>query len=81
MKYDRLETAITETVTIADFVASEASQYETNDKVTFDGSLHITPDVAINMSTPVLFNSGIYVSISDPISYDRIQNAASITIE
>ena len=81
LKYDKLETAITETVTIADFVAGEANQYETNDKVTFDGSLHITPDVAINMSTPVLFNSGIYVSISDPISYDRIQNAASITIE
>ncbi len=81
LKYDKLETAITETVTLADFVASEASQYETNDKVTFDGSLHISPDVAINMSTPVLFNSGIYVSVSDPISYDRIQNAASITIE
>ena len=81
LKYDKLTTAITETVTLADFTANEASRYETNDKVTFDGSLHISPDVTINMSTPTLFSNGVYVSISDPISYDRIQNAASITIE
>ena len=81
LKHTQLNTSIEETVTLADFTASEASRYETNDKVTFDGSLHITPDVSINMSTPTLFTSGVYVSISDPISYDRIQNAASITIE
>jgi hypothetical protein len=81
LKHTQLTTSIEETVTLADFTASEASRYETNDKVTFDGSLHITPDVSINMSEPTLFTSGVYVSISDPISYDRIQNAASITIE
>lgn len=81
LKYDKLVTAITETVTLVDFAASEASQYETNDKVTFDGNLHINPDININMSTPTLFTTGVYVSVSDPISYDRIQNAASITIE
>ena len=81
LRHTQLTTSIEETVTLADFTASEASKYETNDKVTFDGSLHITPDVSINMSTPTLFTSGVYVSISDPISYDRIQNAASITIE
>ena len=81
LKHTQLTTSIEETVTLADFTANEASRYETNDKVTFDGSLHITPDVSINMSTPTLFTSGVYVSISDPISYDRIQNAASITID
>jgi hypothetical protein len=81
LKHTQLTTSIEETVTLADFTANEASRYETNDKVTFDGSLHITPDVSINMSIPTLFTSGVYVSISDPISYDRIQNAASITID
>jgi hypothetical protein len=81
LKYSKLSTSITETVKLADFVASESTNYETNDKVTFDGSLHITPDVNINMSTPTLFTTGMYVSVSDPISYERIQNAASITIE
>jgi hypothetical protein len=81
LKYSRLDTAIEETVRLADFNANEASNYETNDQVTFDGSLHIAPDVNINMSTPTLFTTGMYVSVSDPISYERIQNAASITIE
>ena len=81
LKYSRLDTNITSTVKLADFEASEASNYETNDQVTFDGSLHITPDVNITMSTPTLFTTGMYVSVSDPISYERIQNAASITIE
>ena len=81
LKYEQLPSAITETVTLADFVASESSKYETNDKVVFDGNLHISPDVDIKMSDPALFTTGMYVSISDPISYDRIQNAASITIE
>jgi hypothetical protein len=81
LKHSRLTNTITETVTLADFTENEASRYETNDKVTFDGNLHISPDVNISMSDPVLFSNGIYVSISEPISYDRIQNAASITIE
>ena len=81
LKHSKLDTAIEETVKLSDFNANEASNYETNDNVTFDGSLHITPDVNINMSTPTLFTTGMYVSVSDPISYERIQNATSITIE
>lgn len=70
---------ISETLTTCDFTAGDASDFNENTEVTFDGTMHLNTRHEISMTTPTEFAAGT-ISVSDEIDLTAYQDVAEVKV-
>lgn len=70
---------ISETITTCDFTDGDAKDFQENEEVVFDGTMHLRTSREIAMTTPVSFAAGT-MSVTDEIDLAAYQDVAEVKI-